>query len=53
MIDKIETIEYNDSISFSIDSESAGERLDKILSFALSDYSRSFVQNLFSEGLVS
>ncbi len=53
MIEKIDTIEYNDLISISIDSESAGERLDKILSLALSDYSRSFIQNLFADGLVS
>ncbi len=53
MIDKIDTIEYNESISVKIDSESSGERVDKILSYALSDYSRSFVQNLFSNGFVS
>ena len=53
MIDKIEKIEYNELISISIDSETAGDRLDKILSSALCDYSRSFVQNLFAEGLVS
>ncbi len=52
MIDKIETIEYNELISISIDSDSVGERLDKILSLALSDYSRSFIQNLFAEGFV-
>ncbi len=53
MIDKINTIEYNEPILIEIDSDSAGERVDKILSYVLSDYSRSFVQNLFSEGLVS
>ena len=52
MIEKINTIEYDELISIEIDSDSAGERLDKILSYVLSDYSRSFVQNLFSEGLV-
>ncbi len=53
MIDIINTIEYNESISFEVDSDVCGERLDRILSFVLSDYSRSFVQNLFSEQLVS
>lgn len=53
MIDKINTIEYNEIISINIDSDISGERLDKILSVALSDYSRSFIQNLFSEGLIS
>lgn len=47
MIEKINTIEYNEQISFLIDDDSAGERLDKILSCSLSDYSRSFIQNLF------
>ncbi len=53
MIDRINTIEYNELISFEIDSEAFGERLDKILSMLLSDYSRSFVQNLFTEGLIT
>ncbi len=53
MIERIDTIEYNEIISISIDCESSGERLDKILSLALADYSRSFVQNLFSADLVS
>ena len=52
MIEKINTIEYDELISLEIDSDSAGERLDKILSYVLSDFSRSFVQNLFSDGLV-
>lgn len=52
MIEKIKTIEYDELISFEIDSESAGERLDKLLSNALSDYSRSFIQNLFFDGVV-
>lgn len=53
MIEKINTIEFNELISIEIDSDTAGDRLDKVLSFVLSEYSRSFVQNLFSEGLVS
>ncbi len=52
MIESVNTIEYNELISIEIDSESSGERLDKILSSVLCEYSRSFVQGLFSEGLV-
>ncbi len=52
MIESVNTIEYNEPISVVIDSENDGERLDKILSKVLSEYSRSFVQGLFSEGLV-
>ncbi len=52
MIDKIDKIDYNETIGFEIDSDFTGERADKILSYVLSDYSRSFVQNLFSDGLV-
>lgn len=53
MIDKINTIEFNELISIEIDSDVSGERLDRILSDVLSEYSRSFIQNLFSEQLVS
>ena len=53
MIENISTIDYNELISVKIDSDNSNERLDKILSLVLCDYSRSFVQNLFSEGLVS
>lgn len=52
MIDIIDTVEYNETISLLIDNESSGVRADKILSEALKDYSRSFVQNLFNDGLV-
>lgn len=52
MIDIIDTVEYNETISILIDNESSGVRADKILSEALKDYSRSFVQNLFNDGLV-
>lgn len=52
MIETVNTIEYNEPISVTVDSDCNGERLDKILSKVLCDYSRSFVQNLFSEGLV-
>lgn len=52
MIDKIEKIEYNETILLKIDQDCFGERTDKILSCVLSDYSRSFVQNLFADGLV-
>lgn len=53
MIEPINTIEYNEPISFAVDEECGGERLDKILSSVLSEYSRSFVQNLFTGGLVN
>ena len=52
MIESVNTIEYNEPISVAVDSDCNGERLDKILSKVLCDYSRSFVQNLFTEGLV-
>ncbi len=52
MIDVINKIEYNETISLCIDTDFAGERLDRILSYSLSEYSRSFVQNLFADGLV-
>lgn len=52
MIEPVNLIEYNESVSITVDEESAGERLDKILSAVLCDYSRSFVQGLFSGGLV-
>lgn len=53
MTEKISAIEYNELISTVIDEELAGERTDKILSFLLPDYSRSFVQKLFEDELVS
>lgn len=52
MIDKLDTIEYNEKISLKIDDECAGDRADKILSDVLSNYSRSFIQSLFVDGLV-
>lgn len=52
MIDKITSIGYNELITLKIDADSVGERADKLLSYSLCDYSRSFVQNLFSDGLV-
>lgn len=52
MIDKLDTIEYNEKISLKIDTDCAGDRADKILSYVLSNYSRSFIQGLFTEGLV-
>ena len=52
MIEPVNTIEYNEPIFFAVDSENGGKRLDKLLSEFLSEYSRSFVQNLFSDGLV-
>lgn len=52
MIEPINLIEYNEPIRIAIDEDAAGERLDKILSGVLCEYSRSFVQNLFSDGLV-
>lgn len=52
MIDKIDTIEYNEKISLKIDEDCAGNRADKILSDVLCSYSRSFIQNLFADGFV-
>lgn len=52
MIEPINSIEYNEPVRMIVDDESAGERVDKILSNVLCEYSRSFIQNLFSEGLV-
>ena len=52
MIQPINSIEYNEPVSIVIDVDCEGCRLDKILSEVLRDYSRSFVQNLFSNGLV-
>lgn len=52
MIEPINSIEYNEPVYITVDEDSAGERLDKILSGVLCEYSRSFIQNLFSDGLV-
>ena len=52
MIEPVNTIEYNERVSFTVDSDCSDKRLDKILSEYLSEYSRSFVQNLFTDGLV-
>lgn len=52
MIQPINSIEYNEPILIVVDEESNGKRLDKILSDALSDYSRSFLQSLFANGFV-
>ncbi len=52
MIEPINSIEYNEPVSVVIDDDCGGSRLDRILSDVLCDYSRSFVQNLFSAGLV-
>lgn len=53
MTQKISAIEYNELNSVMIDEDYAGERSDKILAFVLSDYSRSFIQKLFEDELVS
>lgn len=53
MIEPINSIEYNEPISIAVDDDCSGERLDRILSDVLCDYSRSFVQNLFINGLVN
>ncbi len=52
MMEPINSIEYNEPVSVVIDDDCGGNRLDRILSDVLSDYSRSFVQNLFLDGLV-
>lgn len=53
MTQQISAIEYNELNSSLIDEDFAGERADKILAYVLSDYSRSFVQKLFEDELVS
>ena len=53
MIESVTSIEYNEPVIITVDDEWAGERADKLLSAVLSDYSRSFVQNLFADELVS
>lgn len=52
MMKPIDSIEYNEPVSVVIDDDYGGSRLDRILSDVLRDYSRSFIQNLFTEGLV-
>lgn len=52
MIEPINLIEYNEPVRITVDNDTQGERLDKILANVLSEYSRSFVQGLFSDGLV-
>ncbi len=52
MIEPVTSIQYNEPVSITVDSEWAGERADKIISAVLADYSRSFVQNLFADELV-
>lgn len=52
MIEPITAIEYNEPVTLLVDEETAGERADKLLSALLSDYSRSFTQNLFADNLV-
>ncbi|MBQ2848780.1 MAG: RluA family pseudouridine synthase [Clostridia bacterium] len=52
MIEPIKSIEYNESVFIVADDDCVGNRIDRILSDILSEYSRSFVQNLFADGLV-
>lgn len=53
MIETVTEIEYNEPVRVIVDGDWEGERADKLLSAVLADYSRSFVQNLFSQELVS
>ncbi len=53
MIETVTEIEYNEPVRVTVDGEWEGERADKLLSAVLAGYSRSFVQNLFSQELVS
>ena len=53
MIEPIVSFEYDEPIVIITDEENAGERADKILSCVLCNYSRSFVQGLFADGLVT
>lgn len=52
MIEPVSPIEYDEPVTVVVDEESAGERIDKLLSAALPGYSRSFIQNLFSDEAV-
>lgn len=52
MTQPITSIEYGEKTEFVIDADSVGVRLDKTLSLVLCEYSRSFTQALFSDGLV-
>lgn len=53
MIETVTEIEYNEPVRVIVDGDWEGERADKLLSAVLADYSRSFVQHLFSQELVS
>lgn len=53
MIDKVCSIEYNEPVSFVADEDCAQERIDKVLSFVLEGYSRSFIQGIIADGLVT
>lgn len=48
-----ETFEYAEPVSFTAGKDDENERADKVLSAVLDEFSRSFVQNLFSAGLVT
>lgn len=52
MTQSINSIEYGEPVSFAVEPSDDLVRLDKTLSQALSEYSRSFVQGLFADGLV-
>ena len=52
MTQSINSIEYGEPVSFAVEPGDDLVRLDKTLSQALSEYSRSFVQGLFADGLV-
>ena len=52
MTEKIYSFEYNEPVSVIVDEDFSQERVDKILSFVLEGYSRSFIQGLFEKNLV-
>ncbi len=52
MIEKILSFEYDEPVFIEVDEEVSGERVDKILTLALEDYSRSFIQEMLAEGRV-
>lgn len=52
MIDTVSSFEYGEPIFITVNSELSQERVDKILSCVLENYSRSFVQSLFTDELV-
>ena len=45
--------DFNEALSFVIEEENEDERVDKLLSMLLDSLSRSYIQKLLSEGMVT